>query len=187
MGIFPPIDRLFPTATLRQYLRIVAQPGAWALERSLTRPLIFCIFQKSGKNKTTDLVVSQLWGSTIAIISAHVPVPGQHMWASAGPGFKFSKSVQVGWSCLDLQLCQHKIATDEIQERKNSREHSNIKSTCVSALTCSVPHKMTKAWQRVWAFIRNQIHVTWLSATVQPVLTTKPLVHFDCQKKTVYN
>ena len=34
--------------------------------------------------EATDLAVSQLRGSTNAIISAHVP--GQHMWASAGPG-----------------------------------------------------------------------------------------------------
>ena len=39
-------------------------------------------FLNSGKNEATDLAVSQLRGSTIAIISAHVP--GQHMWASAG-------------------------------------------------------------------------------------------------------
>ena len=55
------------------------------------------IFEKSGKNEATDLEVSQLWGSTIAIISAHVP--GPHMWASAGPGpaFKFSETVEVWW------------------------------------------------------------------------------------------
>ena len=42
-----------------------------------------CIFEKSGKNYATDLVVTQLWGSAIAVISAHLP--GQHTWASAGP------------------------------------------------------------------------------------------------------
>ena len=35
----------------------------------------------SGKNEATDLAVSQLQGSTVPIISAHVP--GQHMWACA--------------------------------------------------------------------------------------------------------
>ena len=34
------------------------------------------------------------------------------------PKLKFSKTVQVGWSCYDLQLCQLEIATDEIQEKK---------------------------------------------------------------------
>ena len=33
--------------------------------------LVFYIFKKSGKNKFTDLAVSQLQGSTIAITSAH--------------------------------------------------------------------------------------------------------------------
>ena len=54
-------------------------------EKSLLLGLrFFRIFEKSGKNEATDLAVSQLRGSTIAIISAHVP--GQHMWASAGQG-----------------------------------------------------------------------------------------------------
>ena len=54
-------------------------------EKSLLRGLrFFCIFEKSGINKATDLAVSQLRGSTIAIISADVP--SLHMWASAGPG-----------------------------------------------------------------------------------------------------
>ena len=53
-------------------------------KKSLTRPSIFLYFGDSGKNEATDLAVSQLRGSTIAIISAHVP--GPHMWASAGPG-----------------------------------------------------------------------------------------------------
>ena len=35
-------------------------------------------------NEATDLAVSQLRGSTIAIISAHLP--GQHVWASGGQG-----------------------------------------------------------------------------------------------------
>ena len=36
------------------------------------------------RNEATDLAVSQVRGSTMAIIFAHVP--GQHMWASEGPG-----------------------------------------------------------------------------------------------------
>ena len=49
---------------------------AWALVKSLTTRF-FCIFEKSGKNEATDLAVNQLRGSTIIIISAHVP--GQHV------------------------------------------------------------------------------------------------------------
>ena len=36
---------------------------------------------------------------------------------------------------LRLQLCQREIDTDEIQENKNFREQSNIKSARVRALT----------------------------------------------------
>ena len=79
-------------------------------------------------------------------------------------GFKFSKTVEVGWSCQDLQLCQHKIANDEIQERK-MREHSNIKSASVSALMGSVPRKMAEGLQRVSAHCGNQTQVARLSTT----------------------
>ena len=72
-----------------------------------------------------------------------------------GPEFKFSKTVQVRWSCYDLQLCQREIATDEIQERKNYRERSNIKSARVSALTGSVPRKMAEALQKDSELIKN--------------------------------
>ena len=47
------------------------------------------------------------------------------------------------------------IATDEIQEKKNYRESSNIKSAHVSALTGSVPREMAEARQRVSPQIRN--------------------------------
>ena len=44
-------------------------------------------------NEATDLAVSQLRGSTIAIISAHLRV--DEWWP--GPEFKFSKTVEVRW------------------------------------------------------------------------------------------
>ena len=44
-----------------------------------------------------------------------------------GPEFKFSKTVEVGCCCTDLELGQREIATNEIQERKKYRERSNIK------------------------------------------------------------
>ena len=74
-----------------------------------------------------------------------------------GPEFKFSKT--------DLQLCQREIATDEIQEKKNYRERSNIKSARVSALAGSVTRNMADAWQRVSALFRNRTDVARLSAT----------------------
>ena len=83
--------------------RDLLQPGKTSLRKvsydSLWGFRFFCIFEKPWKNEATYLAVSQLPGSTIAIISAHVP--GQHMWGDCGQGpeFKFSKTVQVGWSC----------------------------------------------------------------------------------------
>ena len=37
--------------------------------------------------------------------------------------------------------CESEIATDEIREKNNYREHSNIKAY-ISALKGSMPHKM---------------------------------------------
>ena len=61
-------------------VHLVGQPGAWALEKSLTRPSFFLYFQEIKKKRS-------YWpggqsAPTIAVISAHVP--GQRMWASAG-------------------------------------------------------------------------------------------------------
>ena len=41
------------------------------------------------------------------------------------------------------------------KKEKNYREHSNIKSARVSALTSSVPRKMAEVLQSVSALIRN--------------------------------
>ena len=117
-------------------------PGHEPLKSLLQGLCFFCISRNQGKKNTaTDLAVSQFLGSTIDIISAQVP--GQHMWP--GPYFKFSKTVEVGWLHQDLQFCQREVATDKIQEKKNYREHSNIKSARVSALNGSVPRKMAEA------------------------------------------
>ena len=62
-----------------------------SLKKVSDKAFVF-IFEKSGKNEATDLAVSQLRGSTIAIISAHVP--GLHMWASAGQGLSLSSQKQ---------------------------------------------------------------------------------------------
>ena len=71
-------------------------PGHEPLKSLLWGLCFFCIFEKSEKNQATDLVVSQLRGSTIAIISVHVQ--GQHMWASAGQGQgSNSKTVALQW------------------------------------------------------------------------------------------
>ena len=75
--------------------------------------------EKSGKNEATDLAVSQHRGSTIAIISAHVP--GQHMWASAGPGpissspkqCKSDGSVKIYNSVSEMTKSKKKIIDSE--------------------------------------------------------------------------
>ena len=57
---------------------------------------IFSVFSRNQeKMKATDLAVSQLQGSTICPCArpAHVSKGGP------GPEFKFSKTVEVGWSC----------------------------------------------------------------------------------------
>ena len=117
-------------------------------QKSLLQGLrFFCIFEKSGKNEATDLAVSQLWGSTIAIISAHVP--GQHMWASAGPGPSSSSPKQ--WkSDGRVKIYNSVSARSPLTKckKKNYRERSNIKSARVSALTGSAPRKMAEAQQR---------------------------------------
>ena len=63
----------------------------------------FCFFEKSAIQRATDLAVSQLRGSAIAIIS--VPVPGQHMWASAGPGPRSSRIVVLRFTSLSARDC----------------------------------------------------------------------------------
>ena len=68
----------------RKYFKLQQNSPGHEPLKSLLRGVRFsCIFEKSGRNEATDLAVSQLRGSTIAIISAHVP--GPQMWASAGP------------------------------------------------------------------------------------------------------
>ena len=63
-----------------------------SLRKVTYEAFIFLYFREIWKNEATDLAVSQLRRSTIAIISAHVACVRQHM-----PEFKFSKTVEVGW------------------------------------------------------------------------------------------
>ena len=64
---------------------------------------------------------------------------------------------------LRFTTCQREIVTDEIQERKNYRQRSNIKSAPVNALTGSVPRKKALVQQCVSELIRNQTQVTKLN------------------------
>ena len=67
------------------------------VQTSLNQAFVFSVFSRN-QVKTKPLTwrslpVSRLRGSSFAIISAHVQGPGP------GPEFKFSKTVEVGWSC----------------------------------------------------------------------------------------
>ena len=85
--------------------------------------------------------------STISIITpmrqASMPYSKKVLQKST---FCCSKKVEVRCSCSELKPYQREMATGEIQERKNYRKRSNIKSMCVSALTGSgsVPCEMAE-------------------------------------------
>ena len=64
---------------------------------------------------------------------------------------KCTKTVKVGPSCRQIKLCQREIVTDEVQERKNDKESSNIRIARVSSLMGSLPRKMAKKLHRVSA------------------------------------
>ena len=86
---------------------------------------------------------------------------------------------------LRVEPCQGEIATDEIQERKNYRESSNIKLesarvSALSALTGSVPRKTTEGQQRVSALSRIEPK---LQDPLLLTLSTQPLVRVSLLKK----
>ena len=123
---------------------------------------VFSVFSRT-QEKKKPLEDSQLRGSTIAIISAHVP--GPHMWASAGPGPSSSSPKQ--WKSDGRVKIYNSVSTRSPltkSKKKKYREHSNINSARVSALTGSVPRKMSEGLQRNSALIRNRTHIARLSA-----------------------
>ena len=93
------------------------------------------------ENEATDLEVSQLLGSTIAIISAHHDVPSPHTWASAGQG-PSSRSLKPCKSDGRVKIYNSVSATSPLtkSKKKKYRERSNIKLARVSALTGSLYH-----------------------------------------------
>ena len=102
------------------------QCGAWALKKNLYRPSFFLYFREIRKKRShwpDDLSASRLYNRNYLCPCARPALVGE--WGP-WPVFKFSKTVEVGWSCSDLQLCQRVIATDQIQERKKYRERSTI-------------------------------------------------------------
>ena len=93
-----------------------------------SQPGAYCIFQKSGKHQATDLAVSQLRGSIITTISAHVP--GPHMWVSAGAGPSSTSPEQ--WkldSCVKIyNSVSARSPLTKSKSKENYRERSNAKA-----------------------------------------------------------
>ena len=130
-----------------------------SLRKSLIWGLrVFCIFEKSGINKATCLAVTQLRGTTIAIISAHVPglqwpstcgrvLARARVQVSQNSG---SRTVVFRFTTLSARECHWRNP-----RKKNYRDSNNIKRARVSALTGSVPHNMAVGQQSVSALYWN--------------------------------
>ena len=102
----------------------------------------------------------------MAIISADAP--GLHIWPGASAGQGPSSSSPKQWildGCVTIYNSVSATLPLTNPREKKYREHSNIKSKSVSALTGSVPPKMAKAQQNVSALIRNRTQVAKLTAT----------------------
>ena len=103
----------------------------------------FCIIEKSGKYEATVLAFSQLQGSTIVIISPQVP--GQHMWASAGPGPSSSTPKQ--WKSDGRVKINNSVSTTSPltkSKKRKIKKAQQYKSARVSVLTGSEPRKRGK-------------------------------------------
>ena len=137
------------TVTGRSKICAAAQSEAWALEKSFTKPSFFLYFREI-RNKRSNWPGGQSaprhYNSYNLCLCAKPAYVGE-CWP--GPEFKFSKTVEVGWSCSNLQLCQREIATDEIQERKKDREHSKIKSARVCTDGLSATQNGRRAAERL--------------------------------------
>ena len=114
-----------------------------ASQKTYSHARIACNVQKRATKSDSSghcLAGSQLRGSTIAIISAHVP--GPHMWASADTGPSSSSPKQ--WKSDGRYKISNSFSARSPMtksKKKNYRKRNNI-SACVSAMTGSVPRKM---------------------------------------------
>ena len=107
------------------------------------------------------------------------PAVAQHMWASAGQGQ--SSSFPKQWksdSCVQIYNSVSARMPLTKSKKKKCREHSNIKSARVTALTGSVPRKRSSRSFQHTSGIEPMSPDSLLHA-----LTTKPLVRIDCSKK----
>ena len=155
------------------------QPGAWALESLWWGLRFFCTFEKSGKNESTDLAVSQLQNSTIAIISAHVP--GPYMWASAGPDPSSSSPKQCK---SDDRVEIYNSVSARSPLTKSKKEKIRAQQYKKRACQCSAMQNWLGAAERISTLQKIE---SMLPDTLQPVLTTKSLIRFNLQGKTAYD
>ena len=99
-----------------------------------------------------------------------------------GQEFKFSKTVEVGNLCSDLQLCH----TTDFFPRKKIIKSAAIWRARVSVHWRASAQFHTK-WQRSGRAFQHSLGMDPKSQkSLRLILTTKPLVHIDCSKKTVY-
>ena len=134
---------------------------------SLTGPSFFCIFEKSGINEA----ISQLRGSTPAIISAHLP--GLHMWASAGLGPNSSSPKQ--WK-LENSIKIYNSVSARLPLTKSKKEKT-IESTAMlkRACQCTDGLSATQKWQRGSRDFQHLSGVEPMSPSfLRPTLTTRP-------------
>ena len=135
---------------------------------SLTRPFPPCIFEKLRKREATDLAVSQLRGSTIAIISAHVP--GQHMWASAGPGPSSSSPKQ--WkSDGRVKIYNSVSARSPLTKRAQQYKKRRRACQCTDGLSAT---QNGRGVAEGFSTHQDSNFKPMSPDSLQPVLTTKP-------------
>ena len=139
-----------------------SQSGAWALKKSLMRPSFFLHFQEIRK-KWSHWPGGQsaprfynYYNLCPCARPSHVGECCQ--WP--GPKFKFSKTVEVGKSCSDLQLCQREIATDEIQEKKLSRAQQYKEREC----QCTDGPRLTSTQNGGGVAGRFSTHQEWIQS-----------------------
>ena len=146
--------------------------------------VFFCIFEKSGINEATDLAISQLQCSTIALTSAHVP--GQHMWALA--------RVQVLQN-RGSQMIVFRFTTLSVRDCcwRNSKKKRIIVETlergAIYKARVSVHWRaqcQAKWPRRVRAFQHLSGIEPMSPDSLQLTLTTKSLVHIKYLKTTIY-
>ena len=115
-----------PDASL--WMGSVAQSVGWGLKTPLVWPSFFKYFWQFIEKRMEGNFVTFAQTLYNCNNHAHAPLGQASTCGRVRAHSKCSQTVEVACSCSELEPCQREIATDEIQERKNYREHSNIKA-----------------------------------------------------------